>query len=369
MMTKWGRWTIMAAVVVLCAGCKQRNDSRFVVGAVLPMTGDAGSFGQNAARGAELAVKDANDRDLLSGRTVVFKVEDSRGTATDAIPAATKLIDVSHAQVLVGDVTSAGTQAIIPIVTRARVPLISPAASDPALSGASIFFARDWPSDVYEAIVIGGYARSSAYHSISILYANTDYGLGMTRAFENAVGSQSINLTISVDRETPDYRPTIQRITNARPDAIFMVLYPEDAKRFLQQLAEQRIQFPLLATATFEDPSVVSSPLADHVVFASPVPPNESDPDRAAFIAEYTKNFQSVPGVLSDTGYDAAMILLKGEAASGAAGPEAVANYVRSLKNYHGVSGEMTFDAAGDVQKPYDLKTVRLGKFVWLNHP
>src|ERR1035437_6244212 len=165
MMTKWNRWTILAAIVVLCAGCRQRNDSQFVVGAVLPMTGDAGSFGQNAARGAELAVKDANDQHLLPGRTVIFKVEDSRGTATNAISAATKLIDISHAQVLVGDVTSAGPQAIIPIITRARVPLISPAASDPALSGASVFFARDWPSDVYEAVVIGGYARSSAYYS------------------------------------------------------------------------------------------------------------------------------------------------------------------------------------------------------------
>jgi branched-chain amino acid transport system substrate-binding protein len=369
MKAQWSRWAILTGIVVICVGCKQRNDSQFVVGAVLPMTGDAGSFGQNAARGAELAVKDANNQHLLPGRTVVFQVEDSRGTAPDAVSAATKLIDITHAQVLVGDVTSAGTQAIIPIVTRALVPLISPAASDPSLTGASVFFSRDWPSDVYEAVVIGGYARSSAYHRISILYANTDYGLGMTQAFENALGSQSIILKIPADRETPDYRPTIQRIKNAQPDAIFMVLYPEDAKRFLQQLAEQGIQLPLLATATFEDPSLATSALADHVVFASPVPPNESSAERSGFVSEYTKNFQTAPGVLSDTGYDAAMILIKAEATSGAHGPESVATYIHSLRNYQGVSGEMTFDAAGDVQKPYGLKTVRSGKFVWLNRP
>jgi branched-chain amino acid transport system substrate-binding protein len=366
MRTSWYRRLVILAILLVLGGCEKKNTPTLVIGAVLPMTGDAGTFGQNAARGAELAVREANNKHLLPGLSAVLKVEDSRGKASDAVSAATKLIDVSHAKALIGDVTSAGTQAIIPIVTRAQVPVISPAASDPALSGSSPFFARVWPSDVYEAVVIGDYAQHKAYKRIAMLYANTDYGLGMAREFKKVAGEQSIVLDIPVDRETPDYRPTIQRISNSRPDAIFLVFYPEDARRFLQQLAEQRIQLPILATATFEDPAVATAPLADHVVFASPVPPSETDPNRASFVESYTKTFGSGPGVLSDTGYDAAMILIQAYAARGAEGPKAVADYIRSIKNYEGVSGRMSFNAEGDVQKPYKLRTVRLGKFVWL---
>jgi len=366
MSTNWLNRVILLSILLLFSGCTKANKPTFVIGAVLPMTGDAGTFGQNAARGGELAVKEANEKRLLP-ITVEIKVEDSRGKAPDAISAATKLIDISHVNVMIGDVTSAGTQAIIPIVTRAQIPLVSPAASDPALSGSSPFFARVWPSDVYEAVVIADYAKRKAYKQIAILYANTDYGLGMTKEFKKAIGQESLLLDIPVDRETPDYRPTIQRIKNSRADALFMVLYPEAARKLLQQSAEQKLQLPLLATATVEDPAVVGAPYADHLVFASPAPPSDSDPNRVAFVQAYTKAFGTSPGVLSDTGYDAAMILIKAHAARGKEGPRAVADYIRSLKDYDGVSGKMSFDAAGDVQKPYRLRTVRSGKFVWLD--
>jgi len=364
------RFCALPILVVCCAfivvGCRS-NHTTLVIGGVLPMTGDAATFGQNAAHGAELAVKDATDQHLLPGLAIKFEAQDSRGQAGEAVSAANELIDVGRAKLLVGDVTSAGTQAIIPIVTRARIPLISPAASDPSLSGASPYFARVWPSDTYEAKVIGGYAKQKAYSRIAMLYANTDYGVAMIGQFKGIVPSGSIGLDISVDRGLLDYRPTIQRIKLSKADAIFFVLYPEDAQRFLQQLSEQRVALPMMATATFEDPHLAQTPGADRVVFASPVPPSDTNPIRKAFVDEYTQTFHVAPGVLSDTGYDSAMILIKAYAARGSAGSPAVMEYVRALHEYPGVSGTMTFDQNGDVEKPYQLKTVQNGKFVWLS--
>ena len=37
------------------------------------------------------------------------------------------------------------------------------------------------------------------------------------------------------------------------------------------------------------------------------------------------------------------------------------------IKNFTGVSGEMTFDENGDVIKPIGFKTVKNGKFEWIN--
>ena len=302
--------------VVLCGlecGCQSAN-TNLVIGGVLPMTGDAGTFGQNAAKGAELAIRVAKGQNLVS-KSVELKVEDSRGLATEAVSAARKLIDVDHASLLIGDVTSAGTQALIPVITNAKVPLISPAASDPKLSNSSPFFARVWPSDVYEANVIGGYANKQGFKKIAVIYANTDYGTAMVDQFKKVV--PSAGLVISVDRETLDYRPTIQRIRLSGADALFLVLYPEDASRMLQQLAEQRIVLPMMATATFEDPKLLASPGAERVVFASPVPPDANNPQRKKFLEDYKSAFGVDAGVLSDTGYDAAMILLKAYAAQG----------------------------------------------------
>ncbi len=356
----------VSLIVAFLSACGSGDSRRFVIGGVLPLTGDAGTFGRNAARGATLAVRQANESHLLPGLTVDFTSEDSRGTAAGAVLAARKLLDFSHAKVLIGDVTSAGTQALAPIITERRIPLISPAASDPKLSNCSPFFARVWPSDVYEAQVTAGYARDQRFKKIAVVYANTDYGLAMVDQFKKVLSGVAIDPLIPTDRESLDYRPVLQRIKLARPDALFFVLYPEDAVRLLSQAAEIGLRLPMLATATFEDPKLLSAPGADRVVFASPVPPDNTNPERAHFLQGYKTAFGEDAGVLSDTGYDAAMILIKAWAAAGPKGADAVAQYIRSLQNYAGVSGEMTFDKQGDVQKPYRLRTVKGGKFVWL---
>ncbi|SEN38439.1 ABC transporter substrate-binding protein [Nitrosomonas marina] len=343
------------------------NSKEVVIGAVLPMTGDAGTFGQNAARGIELAILEANKSNLTDGHSIIkLAIEDSRGNAADALSAANKLIDVDHARFIVGDVTSAGTHAIIPVITRKKIPTISPSASDPALSGASLFFARVWPSDVYEAHVIATHAIEKNYSKIAIIYANTDYGVGMMKAFHSNIPESISTVDIPVDRGLVDFRPTLKRIQRNNVNALFVVSYPEDAKRLLGQIEEMRIELPILATATFEDPMVASSPGAEKIVFASPVPPDDKNKTRATFINEYRENFETEPGVLSDTGYDAAMLLIRAMAASGDQTPEKIIQFIRDLNNYQGASGIMSFDKNGDVQKTYGLKTVSGGSFVWL---
>lgn len=208
---------------------QEQKKNQLIIGAVLPMTGDAGTFGQNTARGAELAIAEAMGKKLLGETQIKLLVEDSRGNPADAASAANKLIDVDGASLMIGDVTSAGTHALIPIVTKEQVPIISPAASDPALSGISPFFARVWPSDIYEARVIGEYAVAKGFSKIAIIYAHTDYGVGMVKAFRAAIPKGAITLDIPVDRGLTDFRPTLKRIQLRGADALFAVEYPEDA--------------------------------------------------------------------------------------------------------------------------------------------
>jgi branched-chain amino acid transport system substrate-binding protein len=370
-LTKRSPLAVLLVAIVVVAGfltfqyCSRAAD-QITLGAVLPMTGDAATFGQNAFRGVKVAVDQENQAGGIDGNIVVLKVEDSRGSAQNAVSALRKLIDLDKVKMVVGDVTSAGTHALIPIVTQAKIPLISPAASDPALSNASPYFARDWPSDVYEAEIIGGYARKKDFNSLAVLYANTDYGVAMLAQFEKVVTPAVIKLKIPVDRETLDYRPSIQRILSAQVAAVFVVLYPEDAKRFLQQGAEQQLGSPLLATATIEDPSVAKAPGAERIVFASPVPPAETASQRKTFADAYMKAFNAAPGVVSDTAYDATRILIKAARTKGVGDGLGMMNFVRSLANYEGASGVLSFSKSGDVQKPYKLRTVKGGTFTWL---
>ena len=83
----------VSLIVAFLSACGTGDSRRFVIGGVLPLTGDAGTFGRNAARGATLAVRQANESHLLPGLTVDFTSEDSRGTAAGAVLAARKLLE------------------------------------------------------------------------------------------------------------------------------------------------------------------------------------------------------------------------------------------------------------------------------------
>jgi len=352
----------LIAIAGFITSCN-RDDQSFVIGGVLPLSGDAGSFGQNAAKGAQLAVEEAVSDRALRDTNVKFVAEDSRGDAAGASAAARKLLDFNKANVLIGDVTSAGTHAILPLLQDLSIPLISPAASDPKLTGASPFFARVWPSDVFEAKIIGDYA-AQRFKKIAVVFANTDYGVSMVAEFKRLVGMDKVCLDLGLARETIDYRSSISRIRIERCDSVFLVLYPEDMLRFLTQMNESGIQIPRLATATFEDPRLLQVKLAEGVVFASPVPPSDSSPVRRRFLDHYKSRFKQEPGILSDTGYDAARLLIKARAAVGSKGGRTIIDNVKQVRDFDGASGTLSFSATGDVTKPYALRTVRAGKFV-----
>jgi branched-chain amino acid transport system substrate-binding protein len=357
------RQFISASAALAICGCRSTAARTFVIGGVLPLTGDGSSYGAAASNGARLAIDLFNASTEGRGSAVRWQVEDSRGDPVSAASAARKLIDVNGAGALIGDVTSAGTHAILPIATRARIPLISPAASDPALSGASPFFARVWPSDLFEAGVIGRHAAERGYRAIGVLYSNDDYGAGFARAFRNAVGNR-IAFEAAFPVNSSDFRPLVRRLSAQNADAVLIVALPERAGLILRQMAEARLTLPVLATASIEDPQIASLSNAGSIVFASPAPVDATSVTRRQFEAEYRRAYHADPGVLADTGYDAARLLIEAHRAN--PDPAAVMAWIKTQRNYDGASGRMSFAPSGDVEKEYRLKGGRAGGFAWL---
>ena len=89
-----------------------------------------------------------------------------------------------------------------------------------------------------------------------------------------------------------------------------------------------------------------------------------SSTESVAFAARYKAKFGIDPTVYTAEGYDAMSLLLKAIAAGGVSGDSVRANLLKIGNNYPGVSGIITFDTNGDVQKPTVIKVARNGQFV-----
>lgn len=374
-------WPLLLQIrllLLLCAltfalilpGCSKKapeQPSTLTVSALLPLTGAAASYGQNALEGAQLALAEFNANAKNKGLpTVNLAVEDSKGDPKDAVAAMQKLITLNHIQAVVGDVTSSATLAIAPIANANNVVVISPAASAPAISDAGDYIYRTWPPDTFEASVVADYINKGAFPRLAFLYVNNDYGQAITNYLRQHL-RKGIEI-VAAETFLPsasNVRDQLAKIAASSPSAIFFVSYPKDTVTFLRQYGEMGMMMPLISVSAFEDTSVLKEvhKQAEGVVYSSPIL-SESE-TTTKFKEAYKNKYRKDAGLVADTGYDAMKaILLAYERAKDPSG--------RALKHnldglvFDGASGRIHFDEKGDVLKPAGLKTVRNGAFEWL---
>jgi branched-chain amino acid transport system substrate-binding protein len=83
------------------------------------------------------------------------------------------------------------------------------------------------------------------------------------------------------------------------------------------------------------------------------------------FNASFEKKYGKNPGITADVGYDAVKMIAKAIELSEGISGESIGKGLNMLRDYHGASGVMTFDANGDVHKPMGIKMINKGHFVW----
>src|SRR4051812_8479329 len=88
---------LLAALVSVLAIRRGRQEatsgSTIKIGVILPLTGDAASYGEPARNGFELAREEINSAGGVNGKSLEFIYEDGRCNGTDAVNAGEKLVN------------------------------------------------------------------------------------------------------------------------------------------------------------------------------------------------------------------------------------------------------------------------------------
>ncbi len=154
---------LISVLAVLVVTRRESSAESVRIGAILPLTGDAGSYGVGLERGMELALENVNEHGGINGRTLGVVVEDSQADPAKAVSAFNKLRTVDGVPMVIGDMFSAGTLAIAPIAERNKVVLLSPSASAVELTEAGDYIFRIYPSDTYDGMYLATYARKEMH--------------------------------------------------------------------------------------------------------------------------------------------------------------------------------------------------------------
>jgi branched-chain amino acid transport system substrate-binding protein len=364
----------IVAVVVLIAvtawwSSRPKEGGPIVIGVSLPLTGDAAVWGKSQQDGYELAVEQINANGGVNGRPIKLIYGDDTGLPKEGVSVLRKFVDIDDIDALTGVANSSVALAYIPIITKERLIFISSGASSPKLTGASKCFFRTWPSDIAEALAMAKYAREKmGISSVSCLYINNDYGVGLAEPFSReftSLGGRILGKEL-FEQNATDMRAQLTKIKQQNPEAIYLAGNPREMARCITQARELGITAQFLSISTLNDKEVFDlvkkEDIEDTVITDASFDPNSDRPEAKAFIQSFRAKFNKEPGILANTAYDALMILVHAMSDVGT-DSDALAGYLHNMKTYPGVAGPISFTEGGDVNRPIRISVARNGKF------
>jgi branched-chain amino acid transport system substrate-binding protein len=339
-----------------------------ILGSILPLTGDAASYGADAQTAIEIATMQHNARDSATQIKWVF--EDDQMAPSKAVSAMNKLLQVNQPLAVLGAFGSSSTLAIAPIAENHGIVLISPTASSPDISNSGQFIFRTWPSDSVEVETMMQSIKTFApeVRTIAVVAVQNDYGTAVLPFIRAA--TKSAGLTIVREERFPpgttDFRVMLENLKTIEPDAIYFVGYYSEIGLALRQARAVGVKSRMLSVAACEDNNLieVAGDAAEGLVYTRPArSPASHDPQIAKFILEFQAQKNREPSIVARQAYDAARLLMDG-IDSGATTSEALRRYLAEVRNFQGAGTQFSFDKNGDAIVPITLATVENGAFV-----
>jgi branched-chain amino acid transport system substrate-binding protein len=194
------------------------------IGLVNSYSGPFAQAGDELDKGLRLYIKE-HDKDLPSGVKVELVVRDDTGPNPDvAKRVAQELITREHVQLLAGVIASPNAAAIAPLTAEAKVPFVIMNAAGVAIPRLSTYVVRVSFTLWQMSLPMGQWAAKNgfkkAYVAVSDFIPGHDAEGGFTKGFTDNGGE--IVGTTRIPLSTLDFAPVLQRIKDAKPQAVFI---------------------------------------------------------------------------------------------------------------------------------------------------
>jgi branched-chain amino acid transport system substrate-binding protein len=355
---------IAATMFFLERPASVKRGEAFKIGALLPLTGDAASYGEDCRQGIELAVENARKR---QPRKIEIIFEDSKADPKTAISAFNKLVSVDRSQAVIGDMFSSSTLAIAPLAQQAKVLLLSPTAADERIPATGDYIFSIYPSASDEGKFMAMRLDKAVLDRVAILYQNQTATKAIADAFANMVRQRggTVSVTESIPEEKSSYRSLLDKVASHNPTAVYISAYRDPVALLITMGREMGIKTLYATQSTLYDEKALVDYAGklDGVLISGPFFDSSNEAQAViAFSSEYKTRFGHSPSVWSAYGYDAADLLLDSflEAAKDGTNPKD--KLVGRV--FSGLTGRTEIKPDRSVDKQMVLYRVQANKFV-----
>lgn len=355
---------VSCAAFASCGETEEKDANVLVIGGIGPLTGAYANYGNSVKNGAEIAVKEINDRGGINGFTVELDFQDSVGNPESAVAAYGKQMD-DGMMVSLGCVLSGENTSVVAAAKEDGILILTPSASaDNAIADNDAAF-RICFSDSSQGIAAANYiGANNLPKKIAIFYqADIDYSNGLREAFLSKTEENGIEIVAEESFTTDtasDFSTQITAIQNSGAEMIFMPIYADEASTFLTQAQGKFAESMLYFGCDGLDGvlgKVADPALCENVLLLTPFAADEPKEIVQKFVSSYKeKTGGATPDQFAADGYDA-IYAIKAAMEKADITPTAQADFNKRIVEamtqitVDGVTGNMTWQADGETVK------------------
>ncbi|MDE2229250.1 MAG: ABC transporter substrate-binding protein [Alphaproteobacteria bacterium] len=195
------------------------------VGLLAPFSGPFADFGDQFMKGVEIYMQEHGD--TVAGHKIVVLKRDANGVD----PAQTKrqaqaLLTRDHVQFLAGFGLTPDALATGPLGTEAKVPMVIMNAATGFITAKSPYFVRFSFTLAQLVTPLGQWAVQNGLKNVYIAVSDYAPGYEAEKAFDKAFTAAGGHIvgSVHIPLLNPEFAPYVQRIKDAKPQAVFLFL-------------------------------------------------------------------------------------------------------------------------------------------------
>ncbi len=336
------------------------------IGINAPITGDIPKVGEGTKYAAQMWLADINKAGGIEvgGKKypVELVIEDNEAKAESAVKANTKMITDDEVLFIVGPQSSKQAVPAGDVANNYETPMITPWSTNPDSTKDRPYVFRGCFLDPFQGPVLANFITEEfKFTKAAVLYdVASDYPKGLAeffkQAWEKIHGAGSVVAFESFTTKDADFSSQLSKITKSGAQVLFTPQYYNEVALIVQQAHELGWKNPIVGSDSWGSAETVTLCGKDCYgqFFSTHYAAAGAKGETKAFIDRYQKEHGYVPDDVAALTWDSLRLVQKAIESSGKItgkikkDRKAVRDALAKIKNFKGITGDMTFTEEGD---------------------
>lgn len=349
---------------LVLAACAQAAPTTIRIGINAPLTGDIPKVGEGTRYSAEMWLEDNNNQLEVGGTTypVELVVEDNESKGESAAAVNTKLITQDEVLVIVGPQSSKQAVPAGAVANDLETPMISPWSTNPDTTLNRPWVFRTPFLDPFQGPVIANFVTDEfGFTKAGVLYdIASDYPKGLAEFFKSAWedlhGPDSVVAFETFTTGDTDFSAQLTKIIDSGAEFLFTPQYYNEVPLIVQQAHELGFNQPIVGSDAWGSAELMNLCGADcyGLFFSTHYAAEGATGATKDFIDEYNAKYGYVPDDVGALTWDSMNIVKQAIQDCGeitgdlATDRQCVRDAMAKIKEFPGITGNMTFTEEGD---------------------